>query len=194
MNFRSFNRRKFLKFSGFGLGSILVGFSFGCKSSKNSKWRYLTDDEAKLLDSLTQQIIPTDEDPGAKEANVLNFIDKQLVHYYSRHQETYRKNLSLLQQVCQQKHNSKYEDLDWDTQTQFLESIEAGEVESPNWTEQEQKNFLSMLIDHTMQGFYGSPRHGGNKNYVSYQMIGLDYPFIIGQNRYENTDWRVYPN
>ena len=35
-----------------------------------------------------------------------------------------------------------------------------------------------------MQGFYGSPRHGGNKDYASYRMLGLDYPNIIGQNRY----------
>ena len=194
MNLKNFTRRKFLKFSGLGLGGILVGFSFGCKSSKNSKWRSLTEDEAKLLDAVTQQIVPTDEHPGAKEANVLNFIDKQLVQYYTRHQESYRKNLNLLQQACQQKHNKKFEDLDWDSQFQFLEALEVGKIESPDWPGQEQSSFFSMVIDHTMQGFYGSPRHGGNKNYVSYRMIGLDYPFIVGQNRYENNQWRVYPN
>jgi gluconate 2-dehydrogenase gamma chain len=35
-----------------------------------------------------------------------------------------------------------------------------------------------------MQGFYGSPRHGGNRNYVSYKMLGLEYPVVMGQNRY----------
>ena len=38
-----------------------------------------------------------------------------------------------------------------------------------------------------MQGFYGSPRHGGNRNYVSYKMLGLEYPRVIGQNRYPVT-------
>jgi hypothetical protein len=37
-----------------------------------------------------------------------------------------------------------------------------------------------------MQGFYGSPRHGGNSNYVSYKMMKLDYPHVMGQNRYES--------
>ena len=41
-----------------------------------------------------------------------------------------------------------------------------------------------MIRDHTMQGFYGSPRHGGNKGYASYKMLGLEYPRVIGQNRY----------
>jgi gluconate 2-dehydrogenase gamma chain len=35
-----------------------------------------------------------------------------------------------------------------------------------------------------MQGYYGSPIHGGNKDYMSFNMLGLDYPLIIGQNRY----------
>ena len=38
-----------------------------------------------------------------------------------------------------------------------------------------------------MQGFYGSPRHGGNRNYASYRMLGLEYPPVLGQNRYRET-------
>jgi gluconate 2-dehydrogenase gamma chain len=36
-----------------------------------------------------------------------------------------------------------------------------------------------------MQGYYGSPIHGGNKDYMSFDMLGLDYPLNIGQNRYQ---------
>ena len=36
----------------------------------------------------------------------------------------------------------------------------------------------------TMQVFYGAPRHGGNKNFMSYKMLGLDMPVVTGQNRY----------
>ena len=35
-----------------------------------------------------------------------------------------------------------------------------------------------------MQSFYGSPRHGGNPDYASYPMLGLEYPHVDGQNRY----------
>jgi len=34
-----------------------------------------------------------------------------------------------------------------------------------------------------MQGFYGNPRHGGNRDYASYRMLGLDYPQLVGQDR-----------
>jgi gluconate 2-dehydrogenase gamma chain len=37
-----------------------------------------------------------------------------------------------------------------------------------------------------MQSYYGSSRHGGNKNNTSYKMLQLDYPVIIGQNRYKS--------
>jgi gluconate 2-dehydrogenase gamma chain len=41
-----------------------------------------------------------------------------------------------------------------------------------------------MLRNHVMQAYYGSPRHGGNPGYASYKMLGIDYPPLIGQNRY----------
>jgi hypothetical protein len=30
-----------------------------------------------------------------------------------------------------------------------------------------------MVIDHTMQGFYGSPEHGGNRDEASWKMLGI---------------------
>jgi len=37
---------------------------------------------------------------GGREADVTNFIDKQLVGTYSRYQETYRKGLTAIQETC----------------------------------------------------------------------------------------------
>ncbi|SFS39221.1 gluconate 2-dehydrogenase gamma chain [Porphyromonadaceae bacterium NLAE-zl-C104] len=53
------------------------------------------------------------------------------------------------------------------------------------WGKINQKEFFNIVLRNTMQGFYGSPRHGGNKNYVSFRMMRLDFPLLIGQNRYE---------
>jgi len=33
--------------------------------------------------------------------------------------------------------------------------------------------FFQRQVDHMMQGFYGSPRHGGNKNEASWKMLGI---------------------
>jgi hypothetical protein len=67
----------------------------------------------------------------------------------------------------------------------FTPMLEAGKAKGRTWETEDSKVFFELIRDHTMQGFYGSPRHGGNWDYVSYRMLGLDYPQIIGQNRYK---------
>jgi gluconate 2-dehydrogenase gamma chain len=62
--------------------------------------------------------------------------------------------------------------------------MESGELSGQEWGTVDQRRFFKTLLDHTMQGFYGSPRHGGNCNYVSYKMMKIDYPHVIGRNRY----------
>jgi hypothetical protein len=39
-----------------------------------------------------------------------------------------------------------------------------------------------MILDHTKQGFYGHPIHGGNAGYVSWRMFGVDAPSNVGRN------------
>ena len=36
--------------------------------------------------------------------------------------------------------------------------------------------FFDLLLTHTRQGFYGDPRHGGNRDLVSWKMVGLPFP------------------
>ena len=196
MEKNNLSRRRFLQMTAVGSGSILLFPGCSGRTTK-SHLRFFTEKEASLIDAITEQIIPTDEWPGAKDAGVINYIDKQLLGPYLRHQVKYRSGLAAVQASCNQLYGNKFESLSWDDQTEFLKKMEAGKLadleigDKPNspenkiWKEISDKTFFGLIRDHSMQGFYGSPRHGGNKNYVSYKMIGLDYPFIIGQNRYK---------
>ena len=47
--------------------------------------------------------------------------------------------------------------------------------------------FFAYVVDHTMQGYYGDPRHGGNREGASWKMLGLPYPPIRGRLRYDLT-------
>jgi gluconate 2-dehydrogenase gamma chain len=147
-----------------------------------SRWRILGDAEASLLDAICEQIIPADQDPGARQAGVVNFIDLQLAGPYRRFQERYRQGLSSLQATCQALHQKPFEQLAWDQQTALLKSLEAGKAPKAYWRQVSSGEFFRMVVSHTMQGFYGSPRHGGNRDYVSYRMLGLEYPRVIGRN------------
>lgn len=177
---RKINRRSFITSTATATAGLLL--LSRCNYPSAFKWRYFTDYEANLLDALVEQIIPTDDWPGARDAGVANYIDKQLSGPLSRYREEYRQGLKAVQLTAKTMYNLKFEELNWDIQTQFLEQMEAGLLEGEHWTSGFQQRFFNLLLEHTMQGFYGSPRHGGNKNYVSYKMIQLDYPHIIGRN------------
>lgn len=177
------NRREFLRQITMFSGSILL---MPACSGFDSTWRFLTNDEAKTIIAFAEQIIPADKDPGATDAGVANFIDKQLVHYYVRFQHDYRNGILAIEKSAVQIHKKAFHELDWETQTRFMIDMENGRLPEEYWTDINQKQFFRMLLEHSMQGFYGSPRHGGNKNYVSYKMMKIDYPHVIGQNRYDD--------
>lgn len=179
------SRRKFLTLSLVGVTGVALISLNPFSKSNSSQWRFFTNEEGVLVDALAEQIIPTDESIGASDAGATNFIDKQLMGPYTRFQETYRKGIKAIQKTCQFNFKKRFEDLEWEEQTTFLQTLEAGKMKGTDWEKGFDKEFFELIRSHTMQSFYGSPRHGGNKNNVSYKMLKLDYPVIIGQNRYK---------
>lgn len=177
-------RRRFIALSVLGAGGMC--FLSRCTNPVQSRWRFFTERESILMDALAEQIIPTDEWAGGKDAGVTNYIDIQLTGPYLRHQDNYRKGLMAIQESCKSKFQKRFEELAWEVQTQLLQTMESGKMGGKNWENGFDRQFFRMIRDHSMQGYYGSPRHGGNKNYISYKMIRLDYPEIIGQNRYKS--------
>jgi gluconate 2-dehydrogenase gamma chain len=188
---QSFSRREFVRLFTGGTAAVLISFNTACKN-KISQWRYLDEKEITLLDAIVEQIIPTDDFPGGKWANVSNFIDKQLDTYYRKHQLAYREGLAAFEKTVIQMKGKKFEDLPFEEQTAILENMEAGEFSGDYWKVHPPADFFDMVRQHSLQGFYGSPLHGGNRGYISYHMLGLDYPNVIGQNRYNDLSWRKY--
>jgi len=41
------------------------------------------------------------------------------------------------------------------------------------------------VVSHTMQGYYGDPRHGGNRDAVSWTMLGVPASPIRGRAKYD---------
>ena len=52
--------------------------------------------------------------------------------------------------------------------------------------EENSRAFFDLILTHTRQGFYGDPRHGGNRNMASWKMVGLPFPPVRGRERYED--------
>ena len=147
-------------------------------------FRIFTREEAACLVAVCERIIPGDNAPGATEAGVIYYIDKQLAGFFKNHRERYHAGLAALQSDCRNIFRKNFEDLGCEQQDRMLTFLEENSEKLQSWGDLNPSSFFNLVIDHTMQGFYGSPRHGGNKNYASYRMLGIGYPQVIGENRY----------
>lgn len=178
--YKGLSRREFIR-----LGAV-VAASSSLTSCANPKmpWRILTLNEARTLAALCDQIIPPDNDPGAQWASVVNYIDIQLCSPYKDLQQVYRDGLAELDKLSVTKFGHDFASLPLDSQLAFLKSIEQGNASPDKTTAVAQQSFFHLVIDHTMQGFYGDPRHGGNREHASWKMLALPYPPLRGQQRY----------
>jgi gluconate 2-dehydrogenase gamma chain len=132
---------------------------------------------------MVNQIIPPDQDPGASWAGVVNYIDRQLCGPYQSLQSTYRLGLAGVDQTSRAQHAKLFADLDSAQQLEILHQLEDRKAPGSIWTQISSSDFFSTVVDHTMQGFYGDPRHGGNREGVSWKMLSLPYPPIRGRLR-----------
>ncbi len=167
------NRRDFLKAVSVSLAG--APFMLGRVGLSNGPYQVLMDAEAETLIALCEQLIPEDEYGGATEAGVVYFFDKQLSErgQYPDQFAFYRKEIASLNSSCQTLHQSGFASLNPDEQLAFLKKMEMGKIADAQWKTAKQRQFFKTLLDHTMQGFYGASRHGGNKNNLSHTMIGI---------------------
>ena len=156
-------------------------------SSSESPWLFFTLQEGRTLEAICEQIIPADKDPGAKSAGVVNYIDQQIRGHFKRHQKTYREGLAAVDQTSRDLLSKAFVELPPEQQLNFLEKLEKDEVPAEVWKGRSAKRFFGLVVEHAMQGFYGDPRHGGNRSEVSWRMLGVPYPPIRGRLQYDLT-------
>jgi gluconate 2-dehydrogenase gamma chain len=126
-----------------------------------------TGEEAKLIEALTNQIVPADDAPGAVAAGVVYYIDKQLAGPLRRFEPVYRKSIPLFRSACLEQTGKEFTTLSFAAQTAWLRQIER----PPSSVS---ASFFALVIDHTMQGFYGSPQYGGNRDQASWKMLAIE--------------------
>jgi gluconate 2-dehydrogenase gamma chain len=172
--YKGLSRREFIRL---GAAAAAVTGVASCSNPK-TPWRFLTLKEARTLAALCDQIVPPDNDPGAQWASVVNYVDIQLCGPYKQLRPTYRSGLAELDSISTKRFGQDFASLTSNSQLTFLKAVEQGSVSTT------QKSFFQLVIDHTMQGFYGDPRHGGNRERASWKMLALPYPPVRGQQRY----------
>jgi gluconate 2-dehydrogenase gamma chain len=126
------------------------------KAQAMGAFTYFNREQAATIDAMAAQIYPTTDTPGAREAQVIYFIDLALVTFAQDKQDIYAKGLAELSS-----RGKAFATLPADQQLQVLTSIE----KTP---------FFKTVRDHTIMGMFASPQHGGNYRKVGWTQIGYD--------------------
>jgi gluconate 2-dehydrogenase gamma chain len=170
------DRRGFLK-----TGAVAAAASAAACGGPASRWRALTEAEAATLAAACDRIVPPDQDPGAAAAGAVTFIDRQLATRQKRERPRWQAGVRGLDASARRRHGKPFAELPFETQTALLQDVEKGAVEVADWTGVEPSAFFALLREHAMMGFYGDPRHGGNKERASWKMLGVPDPPVRGR-------------
>jgi len=176
------SRRKFLQVA--MATAAATGSGIGCGRA-GTPWRFLTVDEARTLAALCDQIIPPDADPGAAWADVVNYIDRQLCGPLESLCASYRRGIAAVEKSSRTLYGAGFAELAAARQVELLTLMEQGRAPAEAWTQISSTEFFDLLLDQTMQGFYGDPRHGGNREGISWKMLGIPYPPIRGRLHFD---------
>ncbi len=118
------------------------------------------------IEAATGRIIPIDRDPGAVETGVIDYIENALSGYDAEHLPLYVDGVQELDRLAHEKFGAEtFISLQTHQQDQVLTHLD-----------EKQNPFFIHLLEHTMQGFYGDPHHGGNRDRASWKMIGFPGP------------------
>lgn len=182
-------RRHFLQLSVSSVGGLLVytldrqplRLAVQANQAKSVRvpLRFFNQDQAHLIGAAAARIFPSDASgPGASEACVIIYIDRQLAGPYGRDRyryvqppfeegpremgyqgratprEIYREGLGLL---------AGFDRLDPAAQDDALRKIE-------------NTLFFSLLRTHVIEGMFCDPMHGGNAGMIGWQLIGFPGP------------------
>jgi gluconate 2-dehydrogenase gamma chain len=179
-------RRHFLTLSATTLGGVLV-YTLDRKASLLASQqkplrvplRFFTEAEALIVAAAASRIFPSDDSgPGAKEAGVAIYIDRQLAGSYGR--DRFRYTQPPFEDAPQQ---FGYQGKETPRQIyrEGLKDLKSFQLLSP--TEQdsalqkiESSVFFTLLRQNTIEGMFCDPMHGGNAGMVGWQLVGFPGP------------------
>jgi gluconate 2-dehydrogenase gamma chain len=175
----SLQRRKFIQLAASAASAAAVSCGHA------GAWRCLSASEAKTAGAICDRIVPPDQDEGALAAGVVNYIDRQLTGPFKKYQRAYREGLAGIERASTATGGKPFSELTPVEQDQLLTAYEAGKAPAAAGSPARAKTFFELIRDHTLQGYYGDPRHGGNRDYASWRMLGVPPSPVRGRNLYD---------
>ena len=132
--------------------------------------------EWRVLEAITSRILPSEDGPGASEAGVTNYIDRQMQTRLLRPSlPLLRKGLELLDRWSLRLHSAVFVDLKTEEQDSILNELAAEAIPVRGFP---QRAFFQFVQNLTLEGFFGDPVHGGNRDQIGWRTIGFSEPSL----------------
>ena len=161
-----------------------------------ASWAFFTAAEAAFVTAAAARLIPADElGPGAVEAGVPLFIDRQLAGAYGRAERWYMQGpwapglptqgyqtrltpaglyraaiKAVDAAVGREQSGARLAALAPDAQDDVLRRLEKGEFALDGV---DAKAFFAQLLQNTLEGFWSDPIYGGNRGMAGWKLIGF---------------------
>ena len=175
-------RREFILVPVKALGGLLLSSFLGelvAEDTFKVPLRFFTARQARVIQAACERIFPSDErGPGATEAGVVIYIDRQLASPYGRDNYRYTKG-PWMESVPEHGYQGK------ETPQQIYRAgIEQlgdfaalpPEQQDLHLEKIQETHFFQLLHAHTVEGMFCDPLHGGNIGMVGWKMIGFPGP------------------
>ncbi|PAK15360.1 gluconate 2-dehydrogenase subunit 3 family protein [Burkholderia ubonensis] len=165
--------------------------------------------EWAFVQAAVDRLIPADaEGPGALEAGVPEFIDRQMETPYAHGalwymqgpfqqgvpelgyqlklvpRDIYRLGIAAVDRYCTKAHGKPFADLDAATRDAVLGALEKSSAQIDDVPP---AVFFGQLLQNTREGYFCDPVHGGNRGMAAWKMIGFpgaraDFMDFVNQN------------
>lgn len=148
--------------------------------------RFFTEEEALIVAAAASRIFPGDDtSPGAKEAGVVIYIDRQLAGPYGK--DSYRYTQGPFNENAAREFGYQGKATPAETYREGLKALKG--FDSLPSAEQDAKlrqiettHFFALLRQNTIEGMFCDPIHGGNVDMVGWQLVGFPGPRMSNAN------------
>ncbi len=129
--------------------------------------------QLRVLVAFVDRIIPHDElGPSASESGVPEYINRSLGDYLAAEKTAFIEGLEATDALARRTQNAAFADLSPDRQDAVLTAMDSGSAEGfPN-----ARAFFNRARRLTMEGMFGDPYYGGNKNFAGWDLIRYPGP------------------
>jgi gluconate 2-dehydrogenase gamma chain len=137
-------------------------------ATRQDKWQVLSPEQVRELDAVTAQLVPTDEQPGAREAHVVRFMDRSLATYAKAQKPAFESALKQLGELVAAHYPG---------QTSFAALGDEEQITVlKDWEAADRRTF-GTIHGATITGMFSNPEYGGNYGKAGWKVLGFKDQF-----------------